>query len=322
MYRISLARNLGLAAAALCLLVLPSLSQAQKVVATVPVGFESDPAVNPVTGLVYFSSGNTIQVYKEEPFTPVGIIPVDTAASGGYVLANEAIDPVTNRLYVGGQNVLYVIDGGTGRLITTVNVNAVGVAVNFLTNKIYVSDFNSNVFVIDGRTDDILKDIPLTGQIPENLAVNPVTNRVYVAENDFPGQVTVIDGANDKVLTNVATGGYLSFGVAVDYLHNRVYSADELGTVGVIDGATNTLVTTINAGGSPAAISVDPLRRRVYLGNEGLNEVQVIDGTTNKIVKTVPVGSMPEYSDIDYLRGLLYESNFGDGTASVLKLDY
>ena len=76
-----------------------------------------------------------------------------------------------------------------------------------------------------------------TGSGPEGIAVNPTTNRVYVA-NTSDSSVTVIDGATDTVLATVRTGSYCQ-AVAVNPTTNKIYVANNYAhSVTVIDGAT------------------------------------------------------------------------------------
>ena len=66
-----------------------------------------------------------------------------------------------------------------------------------------ISDFNpdGDVVVIDGRTDTVTTTIP-GGKNPFALALNPVTNRIYVANeaNGSNATVNVIDGSNDTLV--------------------------------------------------------------------------------------------------------------------------
>ena len=83
--------------------------------------------------------------------------------------------------------------------------------------------------------------------------VNPVTNKIYVANScgngpsapafcNTAGTVTVIDGATNNTLT-VAAGNF-PFGIALNPVTNKVYGTnDGDGTVTVIDGATNNTAT-------------------------------------------------------------------------------
>jgi len=301
--------KVALAAAAFCLLPFSTtLASAQKIIAAIPIPNATDVAINPVTELAYIPSGSAVAIVSEKTNTVLGYALIESA----YGPEEVAVNPLTNRLYVTTSQALYVVDTTTNLVVATVNVPAVGVAVNIATNKIYVSDFESNVYVIDGKTNNLLKDIQFPEGV-ENLAVNPVTNRIYVAEDLFPGKVGVINGATDTILTTVNAGGDLTFSVGVDYVHNLVYTADQLGTVSVIDGKTNTLKTTITTGGQPGYVSVDSLRNRVYVDNtgNGLSAIQVINGANDKIINTVSIPGGPNYSDIDPYRSRLYVTTLG-----------
>ena len=70
-------------------------------------------------------------------------------------------------------------------------------AVNPVTNKIYVANYSSNVTVIDGATNSTTTVGTGTSSYPTAVAVNPVTNKIYVL-NYNSNTVTVIDGATDR----------------------------------------------------------------------------------------------------------------------------
>jgi YVTN family beta-propeller protein len=77
--------------------------------------------------------------------------------------------------------------------VTTTLPGAHAVAVNPITNKIYVGDLTGNtVAVIDGATNTVTT--VTVGSAPVDIAVNTVTNKIYVANNGS-ANVTVIDGA-------------------------------------------------------------------------------------------------------------------------------
>ena len=79
------------------------------------------------------------------------------------------------------------------------------------------------------------------------VAVNPVTNKIYVANSS--GTVTVIDGATNTTTTVAA--GTAPIAVAVNPVTNKIYVANQgSNNVTVIDGATNT-TTTVAAGTTP-----------------------------------------------------------------------
>jgi len=106
------------------------------------------------------------------------------------------------------------------------------VAINPVTNKVYVANFGSSIVtVIDGLTNDTT--LVSAGSGPCAVTVNPVTNKVYVANNGT-ANVTVIDGATDKT-------------------------------------------TSVPAGSGPCAVAVNPVTNRIYVANNGGAGVTVID---------------------------------------------
>jgi YVTN family beta-propeller protein len=139
--------------------------------------------------------------------------------------------------------------------------NPQAVAVNPVTNKIYVANYNyttngnSNVTVIDGATNSATT--VAVGPNPDAVAVNPNTNMIYVANgNSSSGTVTVIDGATNNTTTIAAGGDPIAF--AVNAVTNQIYVANfSSQTVTVIDGATNN-TTTVAVGDGPWAVAVNP----------------------------------------------------------------
>lgn len=170
----------------------------------------------------------------------------------------------------------------------------VAIAVNSVTNKIYVANFSSNdVTVIDGATNSATT--VGVGQAPIAIAVNSVTNKIYVANSGSAG-VTVIDGATNSTAT-VAVGASPN-DVAVNSVTNKIYVANSYSaTVTVIDGMTNS-ATTVAVHGHPSSLAVNPQTNEVYVTcpNWGAGSsdpwgsyVDVLDGSTNAVT-SVSVG--------------------------------
>ncbi len=167
------------------------------------------------------------------------------------------------------------------------------------------------------------------GSNPFGVAVNPMTNQTYVA-NQFcggapcpsPGTVTVIDGATNGT-TTVNVGVYPN-AVAVNPTTNKIYVANRCGndlnchslsTVTVIDGATNN-TTNVNVGAFPDAIAVNAAANKIYVVNDCGNDpscqsggtVTVIDGATDNTA-TVNVGSFPEDVEVNPVTNQIYVVN-------------
>ncbi len=217
------------------------------------------------------------------------------------------------------------------RVVATVPVGTKphGVAVNSITNKIYVANLYGNtVTVIDGATNNTIATVDV-GEFPNEVAVNPVTNEIYVTNlcgTDHScyssGTVTVINGStNNPTTINV---GYYPYGLAVNSTTNKVYVADRTcwvapctysGSVTVINGGTNS-TQTVNVDVFPDAVAVNSVTNKIYVANtcgtslpcSGAGTVTVIDGATNNTTR-VNVGAEPYRLAINSLTNKIYVAN-------------
>ncbi len=153
------------------------------------------------------------------------------------------------------------------------------------------------------------------GSGPEAVAVNPQTNRVYVA-NSGESSVTVIDGANGAVLATVRTGSNCN-AIAVNPATNKIYTTNNFGhSVTVIDGATNE-PSTFRIGQGPRGIAVNPVTNKVYTANYGSRDATEIDGATNAVT-SIPTGKHPWAIAVDSRANKTYVVNEDSATVSIL----
>ncbi len=284
-----------------------------------------------------------------------------TVTVGGFP-TGIAFDAASGTIYVsgGGTDGLTMINtatcnasrrsgcGGT-RQVSTGGSDPIGVAVDEATHTVYAVNANSNtVAVINAATcnatnnSGCLRRPPLiaVGNGPEFLAVNEVTNTIYVA-NTGSGTVSVIDGVNcDATDTRgcgkapvTAKAGAGAFPIAVDAVTNTVYVGLN-NSVAVINGATcdATNVTgcahapaQISAGG-PAGIAVDDANHTVYISGEQ-GTVTVVDLNTCDGADTagcaahhatVAIGSDPRGNALVTSANTLYATNAGSDTVSMI----
>ena len=134
----------------------------------------------------------------------------------------------------------------------------------------------------------------VTGPNPFAIAVNPVTNKIYVVNDAASGSVTVVDGVTNA--TAAVTAGTNPVAIDVNTVTNRIYVANSgSNNVTVIDGATNS-TATVAVGVNPDAIAVNPVTNKVYVLDRGsslFGDVTVIDGATNS-TSTTATGSYPQ----------------------------
>jgi YVTN family beta-propeller protein len=326
---------------ALCLTVLSAMpGRTQTVRATVPVGSSPQAvAVNTVTNKIYvanYVSGNVTIIDGATDSTttvPAGLRPVAVAV-------NEA----TNTIYVanhgselqqgGDPGSVTVIDGATESTTTVIDPNAVvptALAVNSVTNKIYVANFlSSNITVIDGDTNatQTITDPNAANLTVYAVAVNETTNKIYFANNDIdrgpsPGNITVLDGATNSTTTVADPNANTPNSIAVNAVTNKVYIANvgngtTPGNVTVIDGVTDSTSTITDLNLAPGidgrgfSIAVNSVTNKIFVADELKNDVSVIDGASNSVTTiTDPKAIAPVAVAVDSVTNTIYVANGG-----------
>ena len=168
-------------------------------------------AVNTVTRRIYVTHSQTmeVRVYDSDTLTPVAAIPTS------FETLDVAVNETTNKIFVTmWMGLLLVIDGETHTVIDSVYLHGFcepkGVAVNAVTDKVYVAGLNCNVaWVVDGASHEILSQIPLL-TFPGGIGVNLVLNHAFVCTGDF---LTVI-GKDHTIIEEVKAPVPLSHGSA------------------------------------------------------------------------------------------------------------
>jgi len=150
-----------------------------------------------------------------------------------------------------------------------------GIAVDEAVGKLYVTRAgNAELAIVDEASESVTNIA--TGAGPCAVAVNPVTNLIYVVNHE-DDTVTVIDGARGKALATVKVGKK-PHGIVVDAKANRIYVANvHSDSVSVIDGARNAAIGTLRTGKNPYALAVNDKTARLYAVLQGETVFAVID---------------------------------------------
>ncbi len=229
---------------------------------------------------------------------------------------------------------------GTAATDSNTPGNGNGVAVNPVTNLIYVSNYNDQtVSVIDGTQNTITATIPVPGY-PAGIGVNSATDTIYVAlgAQTGVGSLAVINGATNSVTTTVPVD-QAPFAVAVNPTTNMIYVTNNFGAVGgnnndgtvsVINGSSNTLATTFHVGVNPSGVAIDPATNYLYLtiynfdgSGSGSTSVEVLDGTAGTVLGSVAPSAPPWLIDINPTthRAYVTESGpFGGNNVDVIDI--
>ncbi|HZD35310.1 MAG TPA: beta-propeller fold lactonase family protein, partial [Nitrososphaeraceae archaeon] len=243
---------------------------------------EGDPfaiTINPFTDRLYVTDLrlHTVSVYELSTDTlitkvQVGNFPTDidvnTISDTIYVtnshsdtvsVINGITNDVVGTIAVGSEPVSIVIDD------TEMDISGLGFVSNFRSNNVSVIDLNRNT-VISNIT---------VGLEPNDLAVNTITNRLYVS-NSGSDTISVID-----------------------------YYVSETGTLETSE------IATIKVGDSPTSLSLDEDSNILYVTNSESNTISVIDGSTNKVTREIEIPPNPSDILVNPLLKRLYVASYG-----------
>ncbi len=240
-----------------------------------------------------------------------------------------AVNPVTNRVYVGVNSTrqTVVLDGSTQKIIGTINAPGFLVAVNPVTNRIYaagclpaVAD-SCNLAVVDGRNNKVIANVPINSGSSiglQGIAVNPVTNRIYLADADN-GQYIVIDGRTNTIIAQVPVSSQPG-GLSVDPKTNHLFVAGAgfPGEVEVFDAATNAEIATIPESFGVVNVATDFRINRAFVTVATTASVSVIDTTVNQEITEVPTGQFPNGIDVNLLNDRVYVVNSSSLSVTII----
>jgi len=202
-----------------------------------------------------------------------------------------AFDPVRHRAYSAGSNGVSIVEGT--RLVATVPAGREPrwIAVNPSTNRVYASNADGTLSVIDGATLAVTS-LAIGGAGP--VAVNSATNTIAVLRLGTPSEVTLVDGATNGWLT-VATGSQGPELMALNPATNKLYVTSETsGDVRVVDlAAPSNPAARIAIGPNIGPLAINTRTNRIYVTTGTTvagGAVTVIDGATNEAQTTALPG--------------------------------
>lgn len=286
-------------------------------------------AANPLTNLIYVvqpsfgGTSDTLSVVSGRTDQVVRNIQVPV---GAYL---PAVNLVTNKIYIASCDTfsetqscfVTVIDGTKNRVLKQIPITTnegdglLGIAVDILSDKVYVSNATDSVIdIIDGRTNTLTGTLGVSGGMPTGLSVNPFAHRLYVPLGS--DEVEIFDTKTNSYLSTTTVGSADSF-AAVNFITNNVYVTDAVtgpSTIGVLT-ESGAVTTTVPVGDTPYGLDVDPIKNRIYVASTALNTITAIDGKTNTATATVT--NVPAtFVAVNYLTEKIYVS--GGNSLTVL----
>lgn len=223
----------------------------------------------------------------------------------------------------------------TPRLRTTpVEMSPGSIAVDPTTNRVYVGAFHQGwISVLDPKTLAPVASISIPPQptdpgliesprTPRVMAISPATRTLYATSGG--SEVTVIDLVTNTFTSAIDTGGTLE-SITVDPEAGRVYAADRKGRVVVIDDRTHTMTgeivlppASLNSPWELKGIAVDPKTHLVYTVGPGRSGpiVWTLDPDQSAVVSSAVVGDSPQQVAVavNPSTNVAYVANYADGT--------
>ena len=200
----------------------------------------------------------SVSVINPQTNTVIATVPVDEYPSA------MCWSPTSTKVYVvcappSGNGTVAVIDAYTNAVITSIGVDQSPAAIVWCSarNKAYCMNRTSaTIAVIDCQSDQVVEDISLPNQTPNDIGYNTTNDHIYVSSSAYQqnGRVRAIDCATDQIVATI-TCAYGTADVEVNPVSNRVYAANTGGnTVTVINGATNQRIGNITTRPAPTPL--------------------------------------------------------------------
>jgi DNA-binding beta-propeller fold protein YncE len=313
-------------------------------------------AVNPKSGLLYVADQrapeltildlNSHKVLTRAAVNPAtddgGVQPREVAVSVG--LNRVYLPRVRNAIAV-PESDLDVLDGTTGSLIQSITLNtdnnfvSIGhVAIDETRARVYITGRTSTpsqtslLFVVDANTNGLVSTITVPDLADADVAVNPVTGRVYLSNSSPSGKVVIVNGITGAVVTDVDAGA-IPGPMAVNTKTNKVYvgrvgqgdpSAVDLVTV--IDGAQDKVESSFSntTNGNVTSLVIDETSNTLFIGDDGNGHtanghVTAYNLANNALLGQFDVGHFPHGMVFDQASRQLFAAEDADGTITAFQ---
>ena len=316
----------------------PTTNSVLQVISTPTPGALDFARVNQATGLIYFRQPNSnIAVVDGRPSSSTFNQALPSLTLPGRVIQSFALDESRGLLYVTNstnapvQSRVRIIDvnpasstfhQALNEVSMPANALARGVAVNRVTNKIYIGVTGpgvGGVYMLDGASLSLAL-IPGTGGA-FGVIVNENANLVYATGQG--NLMRAIDGATDTALAAIAMPGLISTAafenIALHTWTGRVYvktsDSSTPAKLVVVDGdrlspTFNTVLAAINVGRAGGGdVVVDESLNRIITTSLVDKKTSIVDGASNAVIATIPSTQSPSDVAIDPVSHRAYVAN-------------
>ncbi len=253
------------------------------------------------------------------------VIGLAVVASVGIYLARNVSLPVTTSTFTETKELTRsTTETSTSIFTESKTITAVVTSESTLTQTI-TKNLTSTTAVYPSIASIEITNISLNGW-PGRIAVNPTTNRIYVADL-FSNVLTVIDGSINKVMKNITLPGTIASGlVAVNPRTNRIYidvnscinlanvknsctSGRHYSYILVMDGNPESVLNTINM--TIYKMSVNPNNNVLYAVQDrgsSAGSLLEINGSSNVLMANLSLNVLPVGIAVNPSKNVVYVS--------------
>lgn len=235
-------------------------------------------AINPQTNMLYV--GNTVEgsltAIDASSGKVLNSLVLDSRKRSETVRPLQprqvAVDARTNRVYVTGlgpQSVVWVVDGSTLQLISTVpntGKMGTGLAVDSAAQKVYVTNGDGELVTINARTNAVEKKQKIDGDKAHfflNIALDTRGQRAFLSDSK-QAQVLVVDLRNQQVIQRIAVPESLA--VLFNPDRNELYVTHrKAGEVSIIDASSYNVKRSVKTPGLPNSLALSADGKALYV---------------------------------------------------------
>lgn len=221
-----------------------------------------------------------------------------------------AINQHTNVLYFGNtvNGALTAVDASSGKVINTLVLDGRKrgdtvrplqpreLVADALTNRVYITGLGAQsvVWVVDGKTLQLISTIPNTGKMGTGLALDAAAQKLYVTNAD--GELVTINTRLNAIEKRQKIDGdkeHFFLNIALDSKGHRAFLSDaKQPQVLVLDTRTQQVIQRIEVPES-LAVLFNADRDELYVTHRKAGEISIIDASSYKVKRTVKAPGLP-----------------------------
>ncbi|HKW10470.1 MAG TPA: hypothetical protein VJO33_08820 [Gemmatimonadaceae bacterium] len=231
------------------------------------------------------------------------------------------LDTTGNRLFIGRQNRVMVVDEASGKLLGEITglSAAHGTALDNATGHGFAtSGRDSSVVMFDLKTLNVLGRTTAADDA-DAITYDPVSKLVFTFNGDANSS-SVIDPKTGKRVGTIALGGKPEYGVP-DGRGKLYANIEDKAEVVEIDAASQKVTRrwSLAPCESPTGLAIDRAHRRLFSGCRN-KHLAISDADKGKLITTLPIGAGVDANAFDPGTQDAFASN-ADGTLTVVHED-